>query len=162
MKQKATKKLSRIKIHPQDLNHEQPLARFMISLFNLFENDLMASLSKENIIDVTRSDFNVLRYVDPSGSTVSQLAQYAGVSKQAISKQVDSLIRRGYLRKMSDAIDGRQVNIVFTRKGETLIGSSINIIAKIEARFERKLGSTAYRRLKSDLSSLMGLYSKID
>jgi DNA-binding MarR family transcriptional regulator len=159
MKHRTPKKLSRIKIHPQDLNHEQPLARFMISLFNLFENELMASLSKENISDVTRSDFNVLRFVEPSGSNVSQLAQYADVSKQAISKQVDSLIRRGYLRKMSDATDGRQVSIVFTRKGETLIGSSIEIIAKIEARFERKLGSTAYHRIKNDLNALIGLYS---
>lgn len=159
MKKKANPNiLKKVKIHPQDLNFEQPLARFMISLFNLFEDEIISSLSKTSYKEVTRTDLNAMRYIDAKGLTATQLAKFAGISKQAMSKQIEDLTQRGYVRKVADIDDGRIYKILFTDKGVSLINYLIGIIKEIEHRYERKIGKSEYLKLKTNLKILIGLY----
>ncbi len=153
--------IQQIRIHPQELDNNQPLARFMITLFNLFEDEIIFKIQNTSYKDVTRTDLNTLRYIGYGGETSSQLAKFAGVSKQAMSKQIDSLSRRGYVKAIQDKSDARIFRISFTRKGSDLILCLVKEIKNIELRFQRKIGRSVYDKMKIDLQSLISLYREL-
>ncbi len=51
------------------------------------------------------------------GGTAGQLVRQLGVSKQAASQLVDTLVVRGYLERHPDAEDRRRLTIVLTERG---------------------------------------------
>jgi DNA-binding MarR family transcriptional regulator len=155
-----SKTLKKIRVHPQNLDGNQPLARFMISLFKLFEDEIISKLSKTPFREVTRTDLSSMRYIDENGSTVSQLANFAGVSKQAMSKQVENLSKRGYLKKFTNQEDGRVFKILFTEKGLALINLLVEIIRGVELKYERTIGKSEYIKIKANLKLLISLYNK--
>lgn len=152
--------VQQIRIHPQKLDSNQPLARFMITLFNLFEDEIILKIQNTSYKDVTRTDLNTLRYIGHGGETSSQLAKFAGVSKQAMSKQIESLTRRGYVKTIQDKSDARIFKISFTQKGSELVLCFIEEIKEIELRFQRKIGRSVYDKMKLDLQSLISLYGE--
>lgn len=152
--------IQQIRIRPQELDGNQPLARFMITLFNLFEDEIIIKIQNTRYKDVTRTDLNTLRYIGDGGETSSQLAKFAGISKQAMSKQIESLSRRGYVKAIQDKSDARIFKISFTQKGSDLVLCLIKEIKEIELRFQRKVGRSAYDKMKLDLQSLISLYGE--
>jgi DNA-binding MarR family transcriptional regulator len=132
----------------------------MITLFNLFEDEIILKIQNTNYKDVTRTDLNTLRYIGHGGETSSQLANFAGVSKQAMSKQIESLSRRGYVKAIQDKSDARIFKISFTQKGSDLVLFLVKEIKVIELRFQRKVGRSVFDKMKIDLQSLINLYGE--
>ena len=157
---KSVTPIQQIRIRPQELDSNQPLARFMITLFNLFEDEIILKIQNTSYKDITRTDLNTLRYIGYGGETSSQLAKFAGVSKQAMSKQIESLSRRGYVKTLQDKIDARIFKISFTRKGSDLVLCLIEAIKETELRYQRKMGRAAYDKMKADLQLLISLYGR--
>ncbi|MFN7824102.1 MAG: MarR family winged helix-turn-helix transcriptional regulator [Pseudobdellovibrionaceae bacterium] len=155
MKQKNKYTLKDVKVHKQELNLDQPLARFLITLFNEFETELITQLEFNKVTDVTRADMNVLRNIDAQGTTVVEIAKMTGVTKQAISRQVDSLEQKGYIRKKVNPEDKRSSPIGLTKKGEEFVMLAIQIIQGIESSYKRRLGQEAYQDLKKSLAKLL-------
>ena len=155
---RSIQQIKKVKVHPQEIDQHQPLARFMITLFNLFEDEIISALSESTYSEISRSDLNTLRYIDQAGVTVGQLARFSGVSKQAISKQLEDLVERGYVQKTADENDGRIVRVKFSNKGLGLLNTLIKIISGIEARYQKKIGKLEYDKLKRNLGILVGLY----
>ncbi len=158
MKKNTVKQFKQVKVRPNDVDSRQPLGRFLISLFNLFEDEVIRALSSTTYSDITRTDLNTLRYIDESGISVGELAVLSGVTKQAVSKQIENLRKRGYVQKKSDPTDARVIRIKFTQKGIELLGLLFEIIKQIEDRYEQTLGKTKYSNLKTELSVLIRLY----
>jgi DNA-binding MarR family transcriptional regulator len=150
-----SRQLEEIKVEPQNVGLEQPLGRFLILLFRKFEDELLESLSAANYQDISSSDLNVLRNIESQGKPMVEIARLSGVTKQAISKQVRSLIDRGYLRLDAHDSDKRAVLVRFSTKGEAMIRTVITIIAKIEVRYSGHLGVRNFKKLKQDLLSLI-------
>ena len=155
---RPTHQIRGLKVQPQEIDTHQPVARFMITLFNFFEDEIIIALSKFSYSDINRTDLNTIRYVNEAGITVGQLARLNGVSKQAVSKQIEDLVKRGYLQKSADENDARIVRVRFSSSGIRLLNKLIEIIGGIEAKYQKKIGKTAYDRLKRDLGSLLDLY----
>lgn len=148
------------KIKVDDLNEEQPLGRFLILLFIEFEKEVIESLNSKGIKDILGSDLNILRFLKPEGSQAIEIAYLAGISKQAVGKQVQSLEKRKYLNRSTSPKDGRAQIILFTKKGEVLLRELIGIIREIETRYESVVGEKEYQRLKIQLKSLFDQYKK--
>lgn len=148
--------INEIEVEAAKINLKQPLGRFLIVLFRQFEDELMAELSKKGHRTVSAADLNVLRHIDPKGISANRIAELAGVTKQAISKQIGKLEKEGLIKREVDTEDQRAQQIVFTKKGEKLIYDSIAIIEKIENRFANVLGgSRQLEKVKSTLNSLI-------
>lgn len=67
---------------------------------------------------LTVPQFRVLAYVALQPCTNKQLAEWQGVSLPAISRMVDSLVRRKLLVRSQDTIDRRQVQLQLSKKGK--------------------------------------------
>lgn len=156
---KRQSRLHEVKIKANELNFEQPLGRFLITLFRMFEDELIVELYDLKHKNITATDFNVLRFIEPKGIQSVEVAKLAGVSKQAISRQIQSLEERGYVQKDRDPLDSRAQLVMFTKKGTKLIEDAISIIEKIELRYTKILGKNEFITLKENINKLILSYN---
>lgn len=143
-------------IHSAD--ESQPTGRLLILLFRAFETELIEKLREKGISDVSMSDFNVIRHLDPQGSQISEIARLAGLSKQAIGRTVAELEVKEIVRTTADLEDRRAKRVQFTEKGANLVSTAIEIIIGIEARYKSELGESDYQRLRQLLIILIDNY----
>ncbi len=144
-------------------NDEQPLARHLILLFRAFEDELLTGLhAHAEFRSITAADHDVLRYIRPEGSTAVEIARLNGTTKQAVSKAIASLERRGFVVRTPDPVDRRAVRITFSDKGFGLVTEAVRIIGAIEARQAKRVGAREYRKLKQMLQSLFEAYAPED
>lgn len=129
-----------IRVEAAQLNFAQPLGRFLIVLFRQFEDEVLEELKALGHESISASDLNVIRHVDPQGISSNRIAQLAGVTKQAIGKQVDRLENIGIVKRDSHPDDQRVKLVVFTKKGRKLVQDCIEVIGRIENRYARILG----------------------
>lgn len=140
------------------MDEGQPTARGLIRLFHAFEVELLERLARRGYGDVTPGHLNVLRHLDRGGLHVGELARDAGLTKQAVSKTVDALVRRGYLRTQAEARDGRARRVVYTRQGRRLVATAVTEVREIEANWRRTLGPAAHDALREALARLLRHY----
>lgn len=99
----------------------------------------------------------LLSNMDLAGSTVTAIAERAGITKQAMGRLAAGLEAAGYLKIESDAKDCRLRVIRFTPSGEKLMRESFDVMAAVEKQFERRLGREEYRVLREGLMALQKL-----
>lgn len=98
----------------------------------------------------------VLRHLDEHGTRATELAQRAGLTRQALTQIVDELERLGYVSRIDDPTDRRAKLVVYTDRGRQGFAASRSIIAGLEADAERRLGRTRYAHLREGLAMLAG------
>ena len=155
------KKRSRAETELEALAAMKPLPRAVLSLFRAFETEFLGALrATPGFSSITVADHDVLRFIGPSGSTVVDIACQNGVSKQATSQAVASLVARGLLAKQANAADGRSQLVVFTDKGARLVARAVSVVKGIEARYEKVLGGAELERTKASLRALIDDHQK--
>ncbi len=92
-------------------------------IFTAAVNDLMTAELKDAIgDDITYSQIKLLKMVSlTEGYTVSNVAQFLGVSTAAASRAVERLVRRGLVHRAEDAADRRAVRLSLTPKGQSVL-----------------------------------------
>lgn len=133
----------------------QPTGRLLILLFRAFETTLIERLDKQGVTDISMSDLNVIRHLDPCGSQISAIAQSAGLSKQAIGRTVADLEKKGIVRTIADPSDRRGKLVQFTHKGARLVATAIEIIKKMETRYKKIMGADEYNKTRQSLILLI-------
>jgi DNA-binding MarR family transcriptional regulator len=109
---------------------------------------IVAGLNAAGFPDLRLPHMSVLQYPGPDGRRPSELAERAGMSKQAMNQLLRSLERLGYVRR-SDAQEGGRARIVrFTRRGRAAWARIHEILAEVEAEWRRALGDRDFDRLK--------------
>jgi len=133
-----------------------PLPRAVLNLYRAFEDEFLAALrATKGFSSITIADHDVLRFIGPRGNTIVEIAARNGVSKQATSQAVGSLVLRGLLAKQANEADGRSQIVVFTDKGARLVARATLIVKAIEARYEKALGRAELERTKASLRALI-------
>ncbi len=144
--------VSRVRV--DELDEAQPLGRHLILVFREFELEVLDALHEAGYHDLTAADLDILRFIKPGGSRAQDVARLAGITKQGVAKAVSDLESRGYVRRRADAADSRAKVIAFTRSGESLIGTAIDAIRRIEHRYQRIVGTRRVHELKRALRAL--------
>jgi DNA-binding MarR family transcriptional regulator len=109
---------------------------------------IVAGLNAAGFRDLRLPHMGVLQYPGPDGRRPGELAERAGMSKQAMNQLLRSLERLGYIRR-SDAEKGGRARIVrFTRRGHAAWTRVHEILAEIETEWRGTLGDRDFDRLK--------------
>ncbi|MHA7984230.1 MarR family winged helix-turn-helix transcriptional regulator [Rathayibacter sp. CAU 1779] len=74
---------------------------------------------ERSLPQLSLADFRVLSAVAEGEARASRLAQRLALGKPAISSTVESLVRRGLLRREAHGSDQRAIDLVLTEEGET-------------------------------------------
>ena len=92
--------------------------------------------------------------IDHEGTRLTQLAERAGMTPQAMSELVDDLVARGYLARIPDPTDGRAKLIVLTDLGNVALQDAFDTIIGIEAELEALLGRPGLLRFRKVLHAI--------
>lgn len=110
---------------------------------------LIADLNDAGFDDLLLPHIAVLQYPGPEGCRPTELAERAGVSKQAMNRLLQSLETLGYIRRSADKEDRRARIVHFTKRGRAAWDKIYDILVEIEAEWRATLGDKHFDRLKT-------------
>ncbi len=110
---------------------------------------IIAGLHRSGFRDLRLPHMGVLQYPGPDGSRPSELAERAGMSKQAMNQLLQSLERLGYLSRHDSTEDQRARLVHFTARGRAAWRRIHEILAQVEVEWRTTLGEKDFDRLKA-------------
>jgi DNA-binding MarR family transcriptional regulator len=99
----------------------------------------------------------VFQYLDDTGTTVTELAERAQMTKQAMAELVAQLETHGYVIRVSAPNDRRAKLVLPTTRGQELFTVVQKLVPKIEQRIRSVVGKKRARELRTDLMKLRRL-----
>jgi DNA-binding MarR family transcriptional regulator len=118
--------------------------------------ELSARLSAQGYGDVRGAHGCVFGNIVPDGMRLTELAELAGMTKQAVGEAVSDLERLGYAERAADPRDGRAKIIRLTERGGAAQRAGFRIIADIEREWVQRYGAERVDALRAMLSDLTG------
>ncbi|MBV8758284.1 MAG: MarR family transcriptional regulator [Deltaproteobacteria bacterium] len=89
-----------------------------------------------------------------AGLRLTELAQLAGISKQAMAEAVDAMEAAGYVERIADPDDGRARRIRLTRRGRDAGFYARQLVREVEARWEARVGKAKVTALRETLRAI--------
>lgn len=128
-----------------------------LTLFWLAELELARTgLGPFQRADLLFKDYLVLFFVAARpGTTVAELTQLLGASKQALSRHVIKLRGMGLLAESAPAADRRRRPLVVTEKGRSLLEEAVSLQKRLLRRGFRQAGPEAVGGFVTVLSELV-------
>ncbi len=120
------------------------------------EAAVRADLAQNGFGDVAPSHSALLRNVGDDGARPSELAAYAGVTRQAITKLVDELERLDLVRRDPDPDDGRGVIVRYTDRGRAGVALARKRMLALERDYAARVGAERWAEVRSTLETLFG------
>lgn len=105
--------------------------------------------------DVRRAHNSVFVHLPAEGRRLTELADAAEMSKQAMGELVDDLVDKRYLRRTPDPTDGRAKLIVWADRGEDAHEATMQVFASIEQELSEAVGEERFADLRSVLLELV-------
>jgi DNA-binding MarR family transcriptional regulator len=89
--------------------------------------------------------------------SVGDVARDFGVSKQAASKLIDTLVIRGYVERGTDPEDRRRLTLELTERGREAAEAGWKASDRIDRELERAVGADAVAQMRATVGALVGL-----
>jgi DNA-binding MarR family transcriptional regulator len=89
---------------------------------------------------LTAAHVHITQHVSPQGSRLTELAQRAGISKQAMGKLVDQSEAWGMVRRQPDARDARATLVVFTPDGMNWLHAFQEAVTQAQSELQDAVG----------------------
>jgi DNA-binding MarR family transcriptional regulator len=119
--------------------------------------ELLEGLSERGYEDVRPGHAALFMNIDRrAGTRLIELARRARMTKQGMMLLVDDLESRGYVRRVPDPEDGRAKIVRLTARGRNYVAEARRVMAGIESRARRQLGSRRYHAFRATLEELLG------
>jgi DNA-binding MarR family transcriptional regulator len=104
--------------------------------------------------DIPRNGAFVLARVYDGSSEPSGLARALGISKQAVSQLIDTMVMRGYLERTPDSDDRRRMLLTLTPRGEEAATVSWHAATAVDDELTRRLSADGVAALRAGLIAL--------
>ncbi|MBS4189696.1 MarR family transcriptional regulator [Bacillus sp. FJAT-49705] len=134
---------------------ELDLTSLLSLSFSSSINELHDKLSELGFGDLRPVHGFMFKCITPDGATGIELAEYLGITKQAVSKIVDFLEKSGYVMRQTHPTDKRGKIIVLTERGWLAMKVKDEILTEIEQRWIENIGTERMQMLKEDLTKLV-------
>jgi DNA-binding MarR family transcriptional regulator len=94
----------------------------------------------------------VFEHLDDTGTTVSQLAERAQITKQAMAELVEHLETQGYVVRRPNPADGRSKLVLPTERGIEVVAIAQAMVPEVEALVADAVGARRAEALRQDLT----------
>lgn len=119
------------------------------------ETQIREGLRAQGFHDLRPAHFRVFEHLPPHGARLTEIAERAQATKQAIGYLVDELERRGYVERVPDLSDGRASIIRRTERGRAADMVVLSILIQEDAEWRRLLGDERYDEILMALRDLV-------
>jgi DNA-binding MarR family transcriptional regulator len=137
---------------------EMPLAPLMHEVKALIVDELHRRLADEGYPEVRPGHGCVFRFLDRDrGSRLTELAERARLTKQAVGEAVGDLERLGYVERVPDPDDGRAKTIRLTARGQAGCEAADRLFKDIERDWAARIGEQRMAALREALEAIAEL-----
>ena len=134
---------------------QAPLARLLGLCSAKFSQQLLQALWDAGFTDQRKVYDKVFPFVPPEGIRLTDLAERAGMTKQAMSELVADLVALDYLERTPDPADGRAKLITFTDRGWAAVDTVLAAFRETEDALVTRLGKRRMVELRRTLMELL-------
>ncbi len=120
--------------------HKKPLLPLLAEAKELVAGELHRRLHEQGFEEIRPAHGCVFRFVEPTGTRLTVLADQSGLTKQAVGEVADDLERLGYVERAADPVDGRAKLIRLTDRGARSRAAAVQIMGEIEAEWAERYG----------------------
>jgi len=132
-----------------------PLPALLRPLLDRFETRHLELMAEAGFDDVRRAHNAVFVHLPAEGSRLTDLADAADISKQAMGELVDDLVAKDYLERIRDPSDGRAKLIRWAERGQQAHRATLDAFATIDAELSAAFGATRFDDLRDVLLDLV-------
>jgi DNA-binding MarR family transcriptional regulator len=127
------------------------LARLLKEFAKDFEHRVLIELHDRGHDDLRPSHSAVFSNLGMGAVRVTELAERAQVTQQAMGKMLKELERIGYIARDVDGLDKRAREIRLTSRGVRLVEDSMKVVDKVRLEYAQKIGVEELEQLENML-----------
>jgi len=127
------------------------LSRLLREFSRDFETRIRLLLNERGHPDIRPSHSAVFANLGLGAVRVTELAERAQVTQQAMGKMLKELERMGYIARAVDEGDKRAKEIKLTARGIELVADSMAVMAEVREHYARQIGSQELDALEESL-----------
>ena len=119
------------------------MRRFDARVLSLMANNDQVPLALSNLAardQISAAHIHITRHLSLQGSRLTELAQAAGMSKQAMGNLVNQCEAWGLVKREGDSRDARAKQLVFTEAGLAWLAAFQMAVAQAEEEFKASVG----------------------
>jgi DNA-binding MarR family transcriptional regulator len=132
-----------------------PLIGLLTAVTRWIEQRHLEQLAGAGFPEIRRAHTPVVVHLTSGGMRLTDLAEAAGISKQAMAELVDDLEAHGYLTRTPDPTDGRAKLLMMTDRARGAHAATLQIFADIEAELAAVVGDAALEQARSTLDGIL-------
>jgi DNA-binding MarR family transcriptional regulator len=121
---------------------------------------IRAGYAEAGCDDIPKLGPRLLGGIRRNGGSVGSAGDVArdfGISKQAASKLIDTLVIRGYVERGTDPEDRRRLTLELTDRGREAADISWVATDRIDRELEQAVGAEAVAQVRETVATLVGL-----
>jgi DNA-binding MarR family transcriptional regulator len=138
-----------------DRDQPVPMARLLAMAYRQLIDGLHTRLRDAGWTDVRPTYGFVLLATRDQATTTTELAALLGVSKQAVSKLIDSMEEGGYVRRSPGVEDARMRHVELVDRGHRLLAAVEQIYGELEAEWAEVIGERAVAQTRRNLTRVV-------
>ena len=144
-------------MHGEELRafREQTLYRLLLRARRAENVEMVGRIRARGYPDLQSSYPAVLANLDEEGTSITRLAQRAGITRQAASQRIKEIEARGYVKTIPDPEDGRALLVRRTKRGQSLLLTALEVVAELESGYADHLGTRKFDQLRKLLAELL-------
>ncbi len=119
-----------------------------------YGNAVRAALAESGFDDMPRNGAYLLARVYDGRYAAADLTRGLGISKQAVSQLVDTMVTRGYIERKPDTDDRRRMQLALTQRGAAAGTVSWQAATRTDEELERRLSADGVAALRRGLITL--------
>ena len=131
------------------------LSRLLREFSRDFERRIWRGLAARGYPDIRPSHSAVFANLGMGAVRVTELAERAQVTQQAMGKMLKELERMGYVARDIDAGDKRAKEIKLTDRGITLAEDCLEVLHDVEALYASRVGGDELKAFEGQLRSVV-------
>ena len=119
------------------------MRRFDARVLSLMANNDQVPLALSNLAardQISAAHIHITRHLSLQGSRLTDLAEAAGMTKQAMGNLVNQCEAWGLVRRENDSRDARARRVVFTQDGLAWLAAFQMAVAQAESEFKASVG----------------------
>jgi DNA-binding MarR family transcriptional regulator/catechol 2,3-dioxygenase-like lactoylglutathione lyase family enzyme len=144
--------------HGEGPNDDTPTPTLMRGARGAYAHAIRAELESIGIDDLPRNGafvlFRTLAADGAPGGRGPSLSAQLGISKQAVSQLIETLVRRGYLLRGDNPEDGRRVDLDVTERGREVLDAVARAVDSVDEELAAAISTAELRAFRKALTAL--------
>jgi len=136
------------------------MRQLLLRASRIVNRHVVAGVQARGYSGLRSTHTTLLSNIDLAGSSVTEAAERAGITKQAMGRLAAELEETGYIQIEADPKDARVRVLRLTAEGSKLMLDSLDVMAELEQRYASMIGGKRLTAILRGLSAFVAQAEK--